>query len=262
MSRLWSSPRYRVHLAADALMACEVHGHRGRRHAVRKACFPFVAGQRAAAMQSLREWMAAARRTTMGHALQEWVLGTSEVRYLLLPWTPDLADKNLRQAFAFALFEQRFQQDPGLYTVRFAKAAYGRAQLVAFVAQPLLSEIEEHARVSQVRLASVAPSLATVWDRFRPLLEKEHGVVCLVDGDRQIVVHHAQGRIGEVLLRPFDVRRREAAPSMQASDVTLRFFSSIPLRYVSPEAALSLMDGEGFLATQDAAYAFALCGVF
>lgn len=262
MSRLWSSPRYRVHLTADALMACEVHGYRGRRRVVRKERFLFATGQRAAAMQSLREWMAAGNRTPLGRASQEWVLGPSEVRYLLLPWTSDLADQKLKQVFAHALFEQQFKQDPGLCTVRFARASFGRAQLAAFIPQALLSEIETHARVSQIGLASLAPSLATVWDRFSVLLEKESGVVSLIEGDRQVVVRHARGHIEEVLLRPFDAQRREAMPSTPASTAAFRFFSSIPLQSFPAEAALLLADGEGFSTTQDAAHAFALCGVF
>jgi len=259
VSRSWSSAwstrrRYRVHLAADALMACEVQVQRGTRHVVRKERFAFAAGERAAALQSLREWMGAGGWRTS----QEWVLGVSDARYLLLQWTPDLADRKLREAFAAALFEQQFKQDPGAYAMRFAKSAYGRAQLVAFVSNALLAELEMHAQASATRLASVAPSVATVWDRFRSVLEKESGALCVIDGDRQVVLHHAQGDVEAVALRPFDAARIEALPAMRADGDRLRIFSSTPLR----DGGLPLADGEGFLTTRDTAYAFALCGVF
>lgn len=262
MSRSWSSAwsarrRYRVHLAADALMACEVQVQRGTRRVVRKERFAFAAGERAAAMQSLRGWMG----TGGWRASQEWVLGVSDARYLLLQWTPDLADRKLREAFAAALFEQQFKQDPGAYAMRFAKSAYGRAQLVAFVSNELLAELAVHAQTSAIRLASVAPSVAAVWDRFRSVLEKESGALCVIDGDRQVVLHHAQGDVEAVALRPFDALRIEAVPAMRAGEDRWRLFSSTSMRG-GAGGGLSLADGEGFLTARDTAYAFALCGVF
>ncbi|MBT2336224.1 hypothetical protein J7E49_20200 [Variovorax paradoxus] len=252
---------YRVHLSADALMVCEVHAQRGSRRVARKARFAFAAGERPAAMQALGEWMGVAPQRRPRET-QQWVLGTSDVRYLLLPWTPDLADQALRSAFAAALFEQQFKQDPGLYALRFARPVYGCALLAAFVPQSLLAELDAHAVASGVRLVSTAPSLATVWDRFGAVLQRETGEVRVMEGDRQIIVRHVRGRMNEVLLRPFDAAGDEALPSSHATEAGFRFFAAVPLSHASAGAALPLADGDGFLATQDAAYAFALCGVF
>jgi hypothetical protein len=246
-------------------MACEVHAQRGRRRVVRKMQFPFTASERTAAMQSLREWMEAGRKAStisaFRHRSQEWVLGVVEVRYLLLPWTPDLADKTLMSTFAAALFEQQFKQDPALYAIQFARSAYGCAQLAAFVPHALLAEIDTHARASRIRVRSVAPALASVWDRFHAVLQKERGVVHVIDGDRQIIVHHVQGRMHDVLLRPFDADHRDASPPAREVDDRSRFFASGSLGPAPLGAALSLPDGDGFFATEDRAYAFALCGV-
>ncbi len=262
MSPSWRSPLFRVHLAADSLMACEVHARRGGRHVVRKVCLPFVKGERTIAMQSLAAWMAEGNEgATPRRASQEWVLGIAEVRHLLLPWNADLADDALRSGFAAALFEQRFGEDPGVYRVCFARPAYGQAQLAAFVAQSLIAEIDAHVHASGIRLESLAPALASVWDRFNAVLQKECGVVHLVDGDRQLVVRHAHGRMHDVLLRPFDAGHGERLPSTPDADVRQRFFSTIPMPEGASEAALSLVDGTGFSAAQDVAYAFALCGV-
>lgn len=264
MSPSWTSrplSLYRVHLAADALTACEVHTRRNSRRVVRKARFPFAApAERPTAMQSMREWMGDAPRGTS----QEWVLGIADVRYLLLPWAPDLADRALRAAFAAASFEQQFKQDPTHFAIRFATPTYGCSQLAAFVPHSLLAELEAHAEASKVRLRSIAPALAVVWDRFRTVLQKERGAVHMVDGDRQIVVRHAQGQMTDVLLRPFDTASWETAPLVHEPEThgSARIFSASPLLHASAEMALSLADGEGFLSKQDAAYAFALCGVF
>ncbi|MCY1230509.1 hypothetical protein D9M72_429220 [compost metagenome] len=260
MSPSWSSrPLIRVHLAADALMACEVHAQRNSRRLVRKARFPFAApGERLAAMRSMSEWVGDTPRGTV----QEWVLGIADVRYLLLPWAPDLADGALRSAFAMASFEQQFKQDPSLYAVRFAKPAYGRAQLAAFVPHSLLAQLDAHADASKVRLRSVAPGLVVVWDRFHTMLQKESGVVHVVEGARQIVVRHAKGQMTHVLLRPFDTARQEVAPWRGEPGGGVRVFSASSVPYACAEAALPLADGDGFLSKQDTAYAFALCGVF
>lgn len=251
---------YRVHLAADALMACEVQSLRGSRRVVRKARFPFAPGGRAGAMEVLREWMGG---SPVRGSFQEWVLGASAVRYLLLPWAPDLVDRTLRESMAMALFEQQFGHDPQDCAIRFAGLAYGQGLLAAFVAHDLLDEINAHARISRCRLVSAVPSVATVWDRFRKLLATESGVMCLADGDRQVVLHHARGRIGEVALRPFDAERCAAMPMpMGMVDARWRVFSSMPIRNLPPNVLLALPDGEGFLPAQDAAFAFALCGVF
>ncbi len=262
MSPSWRSPLFRVHLAADALVACEVQARRGARHVVRKVRLPFAAGERTIAMQSLNAWMA---ESTVGvaprRASQEWVLGIADVRHLLLPWNADLADEVLRSTFAAALFEQQFRQDPGVYRVRFARPAYGQAQLAAFVAQSLLAEIDAHVRASRIRLCSLAPALVSVWERFHPVLRKECGAVHLVDGDRQLIVRHVHGRMHDVLLRPFDVVNGERLPPAPDVDARQRFFATIPMPDAAAESALSVMDAEGFSAEQDMAYAYALCGV-
>lgn len=279
MSRLWNSLRdrlngscLRVHLAPDALMACEVQLRRDGRRVVRKECFaytPHLAGARRAAMQALQAWMGESTRLVS----QEWVLGTSAVRYLLLPWAPALAERTLRTAMAAALFEKHFKEDPGGYAVRFAKPSYGRDQVVAFVANELLDDLNDHALVSRTRLRRVTPSIAVVWERFRRVLNAQSGALCVIDGNRQIVVRHDHGHISDVALRPFDVERFEHAPLDAAGEqgaespasegeTSWQVFSSVPMGHTPPQVRLWLAEGGGFLATRDAAYAFALCGVF
>ncbi len=259
MSPLWNRPRFRVHLGARVLAACEVRGHGRRCVVARRALLPFSPGERAPALQALREWMAPG-----GAASIEWVLGPSDVRYLLLPWSPELADESLRDRVASALFEQRFREDAAAHAARFAKARFGAPQLAAFVAHALVADITAHAREARLRLGSIAPGLATVWDRFGSVLARERGVVHLVDGDRQIAVRHERGLPMDIALRPFD-EPRDALTLVAPCEPGMRrcFSSRMPAGgAASPAHGLMLNDGEGFDATADAAYAFALCGVF
>lgn len=259
MSPLWNRVRFRVHLGARVLAACEVQGHGRRCVVARKALLPFSPGERAPALQALREWAAPG-----GAASIEWVLGPSDVRYLLLPWSPELADESLRDSVASALFEQRFREGAAAHAVRFAKARFGAPQLAAFVAHALVADIAAHARDARLRLGSIAPALATVWGRFGSVLAQERGVLHLVDGDRQLAVRHERGLPMDIALRPFDGQRDAAMPSAPCEHGMRRCFSSwAPAGgAASPAHGLMLNDGEGFDANADAAYAFALCGVF
>ena len=259
MSPLWNRARFRVHLGASTLAACEVRGHGRRRVLARKTLLPFAAGGRAAALQALREWIVPGRGASI-----EWVLGPSDVRYLLLPWSHALADLSLREGVACALFEQRFREEASAHAVRFAQARYGQPQLAAFVARPLIADITAHARDARLRLGSIAPGMAAVWARFGSVLTREHGVVHLVDGDRQLAVRHERGQPLDLALRPFDEARDASALDAPCAPGVRRCFSCcMPAGGAAfPAHDLKLDDGQGFDATADAAYAFALCGVF
>jgi hypothetical protein len=247
VSPSWRSARIRVHLSAGALAACEVQGRGRGARVLRKARISYEPGARGTALASL-----------------EWVLGASEARYLMLPWTPDLADPGFRDALAAALFEQQFRQDAALYAVRFAAPSYGHAQLAAFVPKELLAEIDAHASESRCRVWRIEPAVALVWARFRALLRKERGTLLLIDGERQLVVRHDGGQIGHLALRPFGVGMTAAPAGAGAGDEALRVFSSHPVdaAVAAPAASLVLADGSGFTAAKDADYTFALCGVF
>ncbi|KWT74860.1 hypothetical protein APY03_5512 [Variovorax sp. WDL1] len=225
----------------------------------RKALVAFSPGERAPALQALREWVVPG-----GGASIEWVLGPSDVRYLLLPWSHELADESLRDRVASALFEQRFREDASVHAMRFAKARFGAPQLAAFVAHALVEEVAAHAREARLRLGSIAPALATVWGRFGGVLAGENGVVHLVDGDRQIAVRHEHGLPTDIALRPFDAQRDATMLGAPCDHGTRRCFSSwAPAGGAAfPAHVLMLNDGEGFDTRADVAYAFALCGVF
>ncbi|WP_345539288.1 hypothetical protein [Variovorax defluvii] len=216
-------------------------------------------------MASLAEWIGqAAREARRRRPSLEWVLGASEVRYLLLPWTPDLADPRFRDVLAAASFEQQFREDPGLFAARFAGPVYGHAQLAAFVPHALVAEIGAHASASGCRLARIEPAVAVVWARFQPLLRQERGTLLLIDGERQLVLRHAHGQIAQVALRPFCTGTLAASLPAGDGDAAWRVFSSNPVETgcANSEAALRLADGHGFVAVEDAGYAFALCGVY
>jgi hypothetical protein len=254
----WKKIRYRVHLADRLLIACEIHCRGRSRRIVRKTQLPFDPGERSVALQRLRDWMAPAAPS----AQLEWVLGLSEVKYVLLPWSRNLTIPSLRDAFAGALFEQQFGADSSAFAACFTTGGHGQAQLVSFVSHELLAELAAHARAAGVHLAGIEPGIASVLSRFDGVLKNECGALRVIDGNRQAIVSHDHGRVTDLVLRPFCAGSADARYLERPGDEVRRIFSSGPAASVrEPAGTLMLANGSGFAASEDAAYAFALCGV-
>lgn len=250
-----------VHLAADALVACLVFkGLHGRScEVLDKRMFVFAPGERASAFGALADWMRPMSRGTS----VAWVLGHCDVNYLLLPWSPELMDDKIRDSAVQALFEQQSGLDASRFEVRFARAAYGRAQMVALVQPELLADIVAHARGLRRRLHSISPGLALVWKRFAAMLVKECGVFSVIDGHRQIVLRHRTAQLDSIALLPFGIQGLERFAFLPPGE-SLRFFSSIPVATASTsfiEGRFGLPTVPGFDNVHDAGCGFALAGV-
>src|SRR6201999_3338574 len=121
----------------------------------------------------------------------------SEARYFVLPWSPSFKDRGLRDAYARAHFEQKFDRDASRAAFYFASASDYNGQLVSCVPIELPLELAEFARRTHSDLDGIKPSIHVVWDRFRDVLETEQGTLCIDDGDRQAIVRHDKQRIRE-----------------------------------------------------------------
>ncbi|MDM0042002.1 hypothetical protein QTH89_00995 [Variovorax sp. J22G21] len=254
MTPLPVSAQIRVHLASDALIACELKREWRKTVVTRKERFEFDAGERAGAMDALAAWITQGppRRSIV------WIIGPTEAQYFVLPWSPALIDRGMRDAYARARYEQLFEQDASGAAFYFAAPSDGNGQLVSCVPIELPAELAAHALRTESELLGIKPAISMVWDRFRDVLETEQGTLCVVDGDRQAIVEHDRKRIEGIVVKP-----RGKSPALPAKrEGVVRRFSNEPSR-AQPSASsvdLSLPPQNGFVATQDAAYAFALCG--
>lgn len=254
MSRLWNRPRFCLYAGDSHVVVCRVEG-RWRPRLQDKAIVPFASGQLLPALESWWQTHAAA-------ADVELVLGSSHVRYLMLPWDPQLARPELRQSVAAALFARQFQEDPAHYQVRFATARYGKPQLATFVSTTLLSGLDRVFAGTEGRLHKVEPLLVAVWNRFSSRLGKDNAVLLLAEEDRLLKVFAEQGDMMSLQLRP--CAETELQQQLQLSAGTGRIFApGMPaLAARHPDAWLALPEDEGFRTAQDGDYAYALCGVF
>jgi len=244
----------RVHVAPRTLIACEVKRPWLKPMVTRKAHFDFDAGERGPAMEALAAWIA------QGPPSREltWIIGASEVQYFVLPWSPALIDRGLRDAYARARFEQVFDQDASQAAFYFSRPSDDNGQLVSCVPIELPGALAAFTQRAGCVLAGIKPSVPMVWDQFRDVLETERGTLCIVDGDRQAILRHDRKRIKDITVKP-----SSKAPSVGSRrEGVFRRFSNDSSSTPSPLSAsdLRLPAQPGFVAGQDAAYAFALCG--
>jgi hypothetical protein len=205
-------------------------------------------------MAALATWIA---KGSPDRALT-WIIGASEVQYFVLPWSPALIDRGLRDAYARARFEQVFDKDATQAAFYFSRPSDDRGQLVSCVPIELPEELAVFARGTGCELAGIKPSVPLVWDQFRDVLETERGTLCIVDGDRQAIVRHDMKRIKDITVNPSS----RSVPAASRREGVFRRFSNDPAAVPTPasSADLRLPAQPGFVAAQDAAYAFALCG--
>jgi hypothetical protein len=253
MTSLLSRAEIRVHLAPRTLIACEVARLWLRPLITRKAHFDFADGDRGAAMEALASWIG---QGPAGRALT-WIIGAGETQYFVLPWSPALIDRGLRDAYARARFEQLFDQDASSSAFYFSAPSDDNGQLVSCVPLELPKELAAFARRTGCELAGIKPSVPMVWDQFRDVLETERGTLCVVDGDRQAIVRHDRKRIKDITVRPSS---KPAVATSKREGVFRRFSNNPSIAPPPSTADLRLPGQPGFVAAQDAAYAFALCG--
>lgn len=243
----------RVHLSAGALIACEIKRNWRTGAVARKASFEFESGQRAAAMQALALWIGKtpARRSIF------WIVGPTDAQYFMLPWSPAWLDRRLRDSYARAHFEQLFERDASLSTFCFADPSGDSGQLVSCISNALHAELVTHAAGARCELGAIKPSVPAVWDQFRNVLETEDGTLCVVDGDRQAIVHHQRRHIQNVVVKPCS--KAGGLPSARAG-VSRLFTNTLGGAASKSTATLTLPAQQGYVHGPDTVYSFALCG--
>ena len=253
IAKLLAAAEIRVHLSAGALIACEIKRGWGPGTIVRKASFEFESGERAAAMQALADWIGktAARRSVF------WIVGPTDAQYFMLPWAPAWLDRTLRDSYARAHFEQLFECDASLSTFCFAHPSDDSEQLVSCISKALHADLVAHAKSARCDLGGIKPSIPAVWDQFRDVLETEGGTLCVVDGDRQALVHHDKKHIRNVVVKPCG---KSAGVPAARTGVSRLFTNAITGGPNKSIATLTLPAQRGYADAQDTVYSFALCG--
>lgn len=258
MSRLWNRPRLRVYLGDGQLATCSVSGGR-RARLLDHERFDFERGGLLSAIAGL----GAGLPLQGSQPSLEFILGTAHVRYLLLPWDAGLHEERVRDRLAATLFTRTFQDDPARYDVQFSPAAFGQAQLAAFVDKDLLGALRGLAARAGGGLRSVEPLLAAVWNAHRRRLGRRQGTLLLAEGERLLMLRHSGPRFHQLQLRPCKPGElgnqvnhlSTSAPVSLFAPLHAELAATAPAAWLAPDGLAS-----GAVATE-AWNAFALCGV-
>lgn len=197
MSRLWTESGLRVCLLEDSVSFINVRG--GIFPVVTEARrIEFDSGDWAQAMGAFAEGLQMASPSSSVHV----VLGAQWVRYLMLPWSLDVARRDFREALAVALFEHQYQMPALDFKMLQGPCAFGRPILIACVAQEVMMNMAGVIQSRGLRRGSVRPLLAAVWDCHHAKLQKYGGTLLIHESSRLLCVKHSGGYIQSVSIRP------------------------------------------------------------
>jgi hypothetical protein len=113
------------------------------------------------ALEALRTWLAAAPRTSTDTHI---VLSNHFVRYLLIPWKPDLITQQERLAFARARFIQVFGDVADTWVLKLSGVKSTAAAVASAVDQALLDSLNTAMANSALRLRSIQPGLMAAFN--------------------------------------------------------------------------------------------------
>lgn len=166
-------------------------------------------GEPGAAHRVLGEWRAS--RALLAGLPLHVVLAQPLVPVVTLPWSEDLVRPAFTQALARGLLEKQLQLSPAEYRLLPGPLHYGQPLLAAFVPERLMQEWQAIAEGAGLRLESVTPLLAAVWNRFARELPRDEGRLVVVAEDRIMTVHHRHRRLERMTLRPLEAEQLRAA---------------------------------------------------
>lgn len=272
MSLLWRD-RLRIALTPTAVaLVRSVAGYRGR--AKQKAllsCAP-TAGERPweAALGILKD---ALPQEAWRHSVATVVLSNHFVRYLLLPWSTDLASPAEQAAYARHNFRDVYGDGAADWEVRWNDEPPGALRVASAVDSPLLAGLRA-AMPASVRLASVQPYLAAAFNHWRSQLKHPTGWFCLAEPGRLCVSRFGpEGWLGlqseritdgwaRALPEALDRERLRQGEGDPSCPIYIHGVASADLREPALRSAriLELRPAAGIDADAGAAFSLALCG--
>lgn len=138
-----------------------------------------------------------------GRAQVSVVLSNHFVRYVVLPWEPELGKAAEIAIAAVQRFTHMFGEVARAWDVRYAQGEYGQPGIACAIDAELLTNLDERINRGSLRLVSVQPLLMNAFNALRDELDPggalavvEPGRVCLGvfrDGQWQSVVSRRSG---------------------------------------------------------------------
>lgn len=201
MLRLWPD-KYYVVLCPDRLEV--IRRSRGLRRAVdlklAEVIVPYVDGP---------AWRAAAEAFDRFLATPEIgagdlgvVLSNHFVRYLLVPWSAQIASEEEFHNYAAAAYEEVYGEAASGWEVSVSAERSGAPRLAAAIDRPLIEAIRIALANTRLRLTSVQPYLMAAYNRIAQPRRENDFVFMLVEPDRACILVAQGGKWCHVSAKP------------------------------------------------------------
>lgn len=211
----------------------------------------------AAASRLLAEW--ALSQSLPNDLPLHVVMAQSQVPVVVLPWSDDLARPAFAEALARGLLEKQLALPASAYRLLLSPLHFGEPQLAAFVPERALQDWAAAADRAGLRLVSVTPQLAAVWDRFVGKVPAAEGALVVVAEDRVMTAYHRHRLLQRMTLRPLDTAQLQATFA-QAGGQSLQVLVPPALESLLPSHARRLDPGLAQAPALSTLGALALCG--
>jgi len=116
------------------------------------------------------------------------VLSSHFVRYLLVPYQPQIGTPTELAAFAGMCFDETFGNDTGGREIVIGRERAPSARIAASLDSSFLHALRTAVAGSRLRLVSVQPYLASLFDRLRPSLARRDFVFLVAEPTRSCLL--------------------------------------------------------------------------
>ena len=128
------------------------------------------------------------------------VLSNTFVRYLVIPWQPDVSGARELAELAALRFRRTFGEHAADWTIRCNAGAYGEAIVACAVETALVTALRERLRAHKLRLTSLQPLLMAAYNDHRKALAPTNAFATIERGRVCLGVMH-EGRWSHIVSR-------------------------------------------------------------
>lgn len=180
---LWWRDRVRIIVAPDAVRLARISSAReGRVETVPVVqAAAKVYDSNANIIDALRQ---ASQSAGVRKADAEVLLSSHLVRFLLMPWSKDLATDDEREAYARLEFEAIHGERARQWRIAMGDQIAGASALACAIDDAFLREMRDALAAAQMRVVSVAPHFASVFNRYRAKLSAKQCGFAFVESAR------------------------------------------------------------------------------
>lgn len=149
------------------------------------------------------------------------VLANRFVRYVLVPWSAELANAEEEEAYAAHCFDRVYGAAGGRWVLRLSREAVETPQLASAVDGEMLDSLRAVFEDAGIALRSVQPRLMAVCNEFRARLRRHSGWLALLEAGNLCLAQLDRGRWSSIRNQRIGSAWRDALPVMLEREALL-----------------------------------------